>query len=170
MSRPASQQKQAADGKTPAVRQARLVAVIFGGIFLLLIVAFAAMVFFVQDEARLNPVGPIRAEPGADRGGLVFRGTANIWDVRGRMTQNGTREVSFSFDLIGPTAQPAPPSLDFALFLDMPNSDMPAIPVPHLITGMGSYAATVKLPVDGRWRLRMVFPEITGVFEFDVAP
>jgi hypothetical protein len=150
-----------------ATKQARLIVSIIGGLFLLLIVGFVSMVFFVQHEARLNPVGPIAAAPGAEKGGLVFQGTANIWEVRGRMTQGQDRQVHFSFDLIGPTGQPAPPSLDLALALDMPDQAQAPIALTHRLTGPGSYAASTTLPTPGRWRLRITFPEITGIFEFD---
>ncbi|MDG3065272.1 AAA family ATPase [Thauera mechernichensis] len=152
----------------PAARQARLVALIVGGLFLLLIVAFVAMVFTVRDEARLNAVGPIPPAPGAERGGLVFHGTANIWEVRGRMTLDAERQVSFSFDLIGPTAQPAPATLAFDLSLDMPDHDRAPIPLQHTLAGPGSYVAKAALPEPGRWRLRLQLPEITGLFEFEV--
>lgn len=152
----------------PAARQARLIALVLGGLFLLLILGFIAMVFTVRDEARLNAVGPIAAAPGAERGGLVFHGTANIWEVRGRMTLDEQRQVRFSFDLIGPTAQPAPPALEVALSLDMPDRDRAPIPLPHTLTGPGGYAASALLPEPGRWRLRLQLPEITGLFEFEV--
>lgn len=155
---------------TAEVRRARWVAVVFGGLFLLLIIGFVAMVFFIQSEARLNAIGPIAPAPGAERGGLVFTGTANVWEVRGRMTQGAGRQVQFSFDLIGPNGQPAPRSLELGLSLDMPGQDMPAVPLAHTLTGIGSYAASATLPQSGRWRLRMAFPEITGVFEFEVEP
>ncbi len=152
----------------PAATQARLIASIVGGLFLLLIVGFVAMVFFVQDEVRLNAVGPIAPAPGAERGGLVFQGTANIWEVRGRMTIDSGHNVRFAFDLVGPTGQPAPPSLDLKLSVDMPDRDMPARPLPLTRTGIGSYVAIASALPPGRWRLRMDFPEIDGVFLFDV--
>lgn len=151
-----------------AVSQARLVALIVGAAFLILIGGFVAMVFFVQDEARLNAVGPIAAAPGAERGGLIFQGTANIWEVRGRMVIDAERRVRFGFDLVGPTGQPAPQSLDFYLELDkVERDDVPPLRLTHRITGPGSYIASADLPSEGRWRLRMMFEQITGVFEFD---
>lgn len=152
----------------PAVRQARTIAVVFGALFLLLILGFASMVFFVQNEARLNAIGPIAATPGAERGGLVFHGTANIWEVRGRMTLDARRQVRFEFDLVSPTGQAAPAGLDLRLMLDMPDRDNSTIAVAASHSLQGSRVATAILPEAGRWRLRMVFPEITGVFEFDV--
>lgn len=151
-----------------ATRQARLIAGVIGGVFLIMVIGFVSMVFFIQEEARLNAIGPIAASPGAEHGGLVFRGTANIWDVRGRMTLNNDRQVRFAFDLVGPTAHPAPPNLPFNLALDMPDSDMLPLPLSRARTGPGSYVATAMLPEPGRWRLRIEFEEITGVFEFDV--
>ena len=164
--RPSSSKNTPSEG---AISQARMVALLLAGAFLLLVSAFGAMVFFVQDEARLNAVGPIAAGPGAERGGLVFRGTANIWDVRGRMVIDAERNVHFAFDLVGPTAQPAPASLPFHLELDkVERDDLPPMRISHRLTGLGSYAASAALPSAGRWRLRMVFEGITGVFEFDV--
>ena len=151
-----------------AVTQVRLVALLVAAAFFLLVGAFVTMVFFVQDEARLNAVGPIAAGPGAERGGLVFHGTANIWEVRGRMVIDAERRVRFGFDLIGPTGQPAPTSLEFRLELDkVAHDDRPPMPLVHRLTGPGSYIASAELPSAGRWQLRMVFPEITGVFDFD---
>ena len=42
---------------------------------------------------------------------MVFHGTANIWEVRGRLTQDAARQANFAIDLIGPTGQPAPADL-----------------------------------------------------------
>lgn len=151
-----------------AVSQVRIVALLVAGAFFVLVGAFVAMVFFVQDEARLNAVGPIAAGPGAERGGLIFHGTANIWEVRGRMVIDANRRVRFGFDLVGPTGQPAPRSLDFYLELDkVERDDVPPMRLTHQVTGPGSYVASADLPSEGRWRLRMVFEEITGVFEFE---
>lgn len=151
-----------------ATTQARWIASLVGGAFLLLIIGFVAMVFFVQDEVRLNAVGPIAAGPGAERGGLVFQGTANIWEVRGRMTSDTARNVRFAFDLVGPTGQPAPASLDLSLRVYMPDREADARTLPLARTGIGSYVATASSLEPGRWRLRMTFPEIDGVFHFDV--
>lgn len=153
---------------TEAARGVRLVAIAIGTFFLLLTAGFVAMVFFVQDEARLNAVGPIAPGPGAERGGMVFRGTANIWDVRGRMTLDAERQVRFDLDLVGPTSQPAPSSLEFRLVLDMPEQTLAPL-YPRIIrTGPGSYAASAPLPHAGQWRLRIELPEIAGVFLFMV--
>ncbi|MGL1834683.1 FixH family protein [Rhodocyclaceae bacterium SMB388] len=160
--------RNAAPRREPAATQARVIAAVVGSLFLVLILGFVAMVFFVQDEVRLNPVGPIAPAPGAERGGLVFRGTANIWDVRGRMTVDAQRNVRFDFDLVGPTGQPAPASLELRLSLDMPEHDMAARALALTRTGVGSYVATASALQPGRWRLRMDFPEIDGVFLFDI--
>lgn len=170
MTRPAPQPKTATAATPAAVRQARIVAAMLGALFLLLIIGFTTMVFFVQSEARLNAIGPIAPAPGAERGGLVFRGTASIWDVRGQMTLNAERRVTFSFGMIGPGGQPAQPELDFTLALDMPDQEMTPIALPYTMTGIGNYAASTTLPAAGKWRLKMAFPEITGVFVFDVEP
>jgi hypothetical protein len=149
-------------------RGVRVVAVVVGMGFLLLVLAFVMMVFFVHDEARLNAVGPIAPSPGAERGGLVFTGTANVWEVRGRMTLNDERQVRFDVDLVGPTAQPAPDTLDVRFALDMPEHDMEALRPQLRRAGPGGYVATAALPHPGQWRLQIELPEITGVFLFDV--
>lgn len=151
-----------------AARGVRRVAIAVGTLFLLLVSGFLAMVFFVHEEARLSAVGPIAPGPGAERGGLVFRGTANIWEVRGRMTLDAQRQVRFGLELIGPTGQPAPASLDFRIELDMPDHDMTPLRPGVVRTGPGAYAASTALPHPGQWRLRIELPEITGVFLFDV--
>jgi hypothetical protein len=151
-----------------AARRIRFVALAIGSAFLLLALAFVMMVVFIQDEARLQAVGPISAEPGAERGGVVFRGTVNIWEVSGRMTVDARRQVRFVFDLRGPTGQPAPASLDLAVALDMPAHEMSALRPALMPSGPGSFTAAATLPMRGQWRLRMEFPELTGVFLFDV--
>lgn len=158
-------------GSREAVSQARVVALLVAGAFFLLVGTFVAMVFFVQNEARLNAVGPVAAGPGAERGGLIFRGTANIWEVHGRMVIDAERRVRFGFDLVDPSGQPAPRSLDFYLELDkVGRDDVPTMRLAHQITAPGSYIASAALPSEGLWRLRLVFDEITGVFEFESEP
>lgn len=149
-------------------RQARLLAIVVGGVFLALVIGFVSMVFFVRDETRLNAVGPIAAAPGAEQGGMVFHGTVNVWEVRGRMTVDAEREARFALDLRGPTSQPAPPTLQFDLSLDQPGTERPPIPLRHASAGPGSWVASAPLPEPGRWRLRLALPEISGVFEFEV--
>lgn len=157
------QSNQPSDSATSKVR---FVALAVAAAFFLLIGGFVAMVFFVQDEARLNAVGPIAAGPGAERGGLVFRGTANIWEVRGRMIVDAQGQATFAFDLVGPTGQPAPTSLEFHVELEKVSGGQPTVRLPHRLTGIGSYTTSALLSSPGPWRLRLVFPEITGVFEF----
>jgi len=154
------------DTASSATRKVRLVALIMAGTFFILIGAFVAMVFFVHDEARLNADGPIAAAPGAERGGLHFRGTANIWEVRGRMVIDAQGMAHFAFDLISPTGQPAPTSLDFHVELERGDRSQPPARIPLRLTGVGSYMTSAQLSSPGPWRLRIVFPEITGVFEF----
>lgn len=149
-------------------RGVRVVAVAIAAVFFLLIGSFILMVFFIQDEARLNAVGPIAPAPGLERGGLVFAGTANIWEVRGRMTIDERRHVRFAFDLVGPAGVPAPDTLAFDVALDMPEHDMPPLQLAVTRTGAGSYVAGAPLPRTGQWRLNIILPEITGVFVFDV--
>lgn len=146
----------------------RIAAIVIAGAFLLLIVAFMAMPFLKHDEARLNAIGPVAPGPGYERGGVVFSGTASTWEVKGRMAVDAQRRVHFAFDLISPTGQPAPASLQPRLALDMPDRDLPPLRPQVSREGAGSYAATSPLPVDGQWRLRIELPEIAAVLLFNV--
>ena len=136
---------------TSAARGARVLVGIIGGGFLLLIAAFVGMIFFVHHEARLNAVGPIAAAPGAERGGVVFHGTANIWEVRGRLTQDAARQANFAIDLIGPTGQPAP--ADLALRLALEHADgtgtdpVPSVALTRSIVGRSPASSSCQ----SRW-------------------
>lgn len=143
---------------------------IIGGLFLLLIGAFVGMIFFVHHEARLNAVGPIAAAPGAERGGVVFHGTANIWEVRGRLTQDAARQASVAIDLVGPTGQPAPADLALRLGLERADDSGTARALDHRLIRPGSLVATSAPLEAGRWRLRITLPEIEAVQEFRVEP
>ena len=151
-------------------RGARLLVGIIGGGFLLLIAAFVGMIFFVHDEARLNAVGPIAAAPGAERGGVVFHGTANIWEVRGRLTQDAARQANVAIDLVGPTGQPAPADLALRLSLEPADGAGSAQALAHRLVGPGSVVASSAPLETGRWRLRIALPEIEAVQEFRVEP
>ena len=155
---------------TSAARGARVLVGIIGGGFLLLIAAFVGMIFFVHHEARLNAVGPIAAAPGAERGGVVFHGTANIWEVRGRLTQDAARQANFAIDLIGPTGQPAPADLALRLALEHADGTGTAQALEHRLIGPGSLVASSAPLETGRWRLRITLPEIEAVQEFRVEP
>lgn len=152
---------------TGDARATRIVAIALAASFLLLIVAFVLMAFTAQGDIRLNAVGPVARATGAERGGLVFHGTANIWEVRGQMTQNAADGVTFEFNLIGPTGQPPPPELPLSLTLERPDGSGSSIPLVLAQTGLGAYRSTGILPESGQWRLRMVFPEVVAVFDFD---
>jgi hypothetical protein len=154
----------------PAARGARVIVGIIGGLFLLLIAAFVGMIFFVHHEARLNAIGPIAAAPGAERGGVVFHGTANIWEVRGRLTQDASRQASVAIDLVGPTGQPAPADLALSLGLERAEDSGAAHTLDHRLIRPGSLVATSAPLEAGRWRLRITLPEIEAVQEFRVEP
>ena len=151
-------------------RGARLLVGLIGGLFLLLIAAFVGMIFFVHDEARLNAVGPIAAAPGAERGGVIFHGTANIWEVRGRLTQDAARQASFAIDLVGPTGQPAPAELALSLGLERGDDRGAAQALDHRLVRPGSLVATSAPLEAGHWRLRITLPEIEAVQAFRVEP
>lgn len=165
-SAPTAGQAAAASG----ARSARLLVGLIGGVFLLLIAAFVGMIFLVHDEVRLNAVGPIAAAPGAERGGVVFHGTANIWEVRGRLTQDNARQVSFAIDLVGPTAQPAPAGLQLSLSLERTDGTGTPIPLDHRLVRPGSLVASSAPLETGPWRLRLTLPEIEALQEFSVEP
>ncbi len=151
-----------------AARSVRFTALAIAVPFLLLVIAFVVMAFIVRDEARLNPVGPVMPAPGAERGGLVFKGTANVWEVNGRMAIDAERRAHVSFNVRGPAGQPPSPDFPAQVALDMPEHTMEALRPTTSWVGPGAYVATAALPMDGRWRLRIEFPEITGVFLIDV--
>lgn len=154
----------------PGARGARWLVGLVGGAFLLLIAAFVSMVFLAQDEVRLNAVGPIAAAPGAERGGVVFHGTANIWEVRGRLTQDGARRALLAIDLVGPTSQPAPAGLPLRLELERVDGTGAAVALEHRLVRPGSLVATSAALEPGQWRLRIALPEIEAVQEFSVEP
>jgi len=154
----------------PGARGARWLVGLVGGAFLLLIAAFVGMIFLAQDEIRLNAVGPIAAAPGAERGGVVFHGTANIWEVRGRLTQDAARQANFAIDLVGPTGQPAPADLALRLSLEPADGAGSAQALAHRLVGPGSVVASSAPLETGRWRLRIALPEIEAVQEFRVEP
>lgn len=153
-----------------SARATRIIAVSLALAFLLLIASFMIMPLIAHHDIRLNAVGPVGRSVGAERGGLVIQGTANIWEVRGQMTQNANDGVTFAFRLIGPTGQPAPPDLALSLSLERPDGTHPSQPLALQQAGMGAYVATGTLPQDGKWQLKMVFPEVVASFEFDRLP
>lgn len=153
-----------------AARRARLTAVTIGAAVLLLVGAFVLMVVFVQDEVPLNAAGPVAPAEGFDRGGLVFVGTVNVWEVRGRMLEDSSGQVAFVFDLVGPSGQPAPDTLDMQLYLAAPGSEPPGQPLRWATLGGGRYTAGAQLPAAGRWEFRIAFPGIAGVFAFEGGP
>ena len=154
----------------PGARGARWLVGLVGGAFLLLIAAFVGMIFLAQDEIRLNAVGPIAAAPGAERGGVVFHGTANIWEVRGRLTQDGARRALLAIDLVGPTSQPAPAGLPLRLELERVDGTGAAVALEHRLVRPGSLVANSAPLEPGPWRLRIALPEIEAVQEFSVEP
>lgn len=154
----------------PGAPGARWLVGLVGGAFLLLMAAFVSMVFLAQDEVRLNAVGPIAAAPGAERGGVVFHGTANIWEVRGRLTQDSARQALLAIDLVGPTSQPAPAGLPLRLELERVDGTGAAVALEHRLVRPGSLVATSAALEPGQWRLRIALPEIEAVQEFSVEP
>ena len=101
---------------------------------------------------------------------MVFHGTANIWEVRGRLTQDDARQVSLAIDLVGPTAQPAPAGLQLSLSLERADGTGTPIPLDHRLVRPGSLVATSAPLETGQWRLRLTLPEIEALQEFSVEP
>lgn len=153
-----------------AARRARLTALAVGAAVLLLVGAFVLMVIFVQDEVPLNAAGPVAPAEGYDRGGLAFVGTINVWEVRGRMLEDSSGEVAFVFDLVGPSGQPAPNTLNMQVYLAAPGSEPPGQLLRWAALGSGRYTTGARLPAAGRWEFRIAFPEIAGVFAFEGGP
>ena len=155
-----------------AARSARLVALALAVPFLLLIAAFVALPFFRHDEVPLNAIGPIGARDGAAHGGVVFRGTANIWEVRGQLFEDRGRRIHVTLALIGPGGQPPDPpgpALSASLHpLAADGSEGAAQPAPLAQAGAGQYSFSATLPQSERWRLRLAFPEVRAVFDFSL--
>ncbi|MCB1900286.1 AAA family ATPase [Cognatazoarcus halotolerans] len=149
-----------------SARATRWMVAIAGGLLLLLVAGFIAMVVFVKDEVKLNAIGPVGRGPGAERGGLVFQGTLNVWEIHGRMAIDAGNRAHFELDMRGPSGQPAPPDLDFSLALAAADGSRPPLPMPHKAGGFGSYTADVQLPAAGPWQLRVAFPGVTGILGF----
>ena len=151
-------------------RSARLVALALAIPFLLLIAAFIALPFFRHDEVPLNAIGPIGVRDGAAHGGTVFRGTANIWEVRGQLFEDRGRRIYVTLALIGPGGQPpdppGPPLVVTLHPLAADGSEGAALQPPLASSGAGQYSLSTTLPASGRWRLRLEFPEVRAVFGF----
>lgn len=153
-----------------ATRQTRLLILVLGVFSLALVGGLISMVFLVSDEVRVNAVGPIAPTVGAERGGLVFKGTIGVWEINGRQIANAARQVHFLIDLIDPVGQPAPPTLEIGLLLDPPESGLPSVPLTPVRVGPGRYTASAELPANGRWLLRIQLSSLTGLFHFQVDP
>ena len=126
------------------------------------------MPFIAKDEIPLQAVGPVAATPGAAQGGIVFRGTANVWEIRGQMTEDTGRKVRFDFQLMGPTGQPPSDDLPVGLTIEPVDASAPAVALSLQVHGMGRYSSVeTSLPSAGRWRLRVMLPEVQALFEFD---
>ncbi|MCC5794866.1 MAG: hypothetical protein JJT85_09040 [Chromatiales bacterium] len=158
------------DSQSPAAsaRRARLFAAAAGLSMVGLVGAFVLMTIFIQEEVPLLAAGPVLPSEDFPRGGLVFVGAVNVWEVQGRLLRGEGREVTFALDLTGPTGQPAPTMLDFELSLLRPGYDKVQIPLPHRALGPGRFIASARLPEAGDWQLRLQLPDIAGVFSFEV--
>ena len=153
-----------------SARQTRMIVLVIGVVSLALIGGLISMIFFVADEVTVPAVGPVPPGPGAERGGLVFKGTVGLYEINGRQTADASRRVRFDMELTGPSGQPPPPTLEMRWVLDLPDSGLPEIPVVPSRVGTGRYTGIAQLPVDGQWRLRIQTPIVTGRFMFYVDP
>jgi hypothetical protein len=141
---------------------------VIGGLSLALIGAFIAMIFFVQDEVPLHAVGPVPPGPGAERGGLVFQGTVNVWTVNGRVALDAERNAHVAVALTTTSGEPAPARLPLGLALDMAGAEGTRLAMPHRLVAPGNYIASTQVPSAGHWRLRVELPEVTGILKLDV--
>lgn len=151
-----------------AARQARVVALVIGGLSLALIGAFIAMIFFVHDEVPLHAVGPVPPGPGAERGGLVFQGTVNIWTVNGRVALDAERNARVAVALTTTSGEPAPATLPLGLAFDSADPEGPKLQMRQQLIAPGNYVANTQLPGAGHWRLRVELPEVTGILKLEV--
>ena len=151
-------------------RQTRMIVLVIGVLSLALVGGLISMIFFVADEVTVPAVGPVPPGPGAERGGLVFKGTVGLWEINGKQTADASRRVRFAMELTGPSGQPPPPTLEMRWVLDLPDSGLPEIPVAPSRVGAGRYTGIAQLPVDGQWRLRIQTSIVTGRFMFYVDP
>ena len=153
-----------------SARQIRIFVLVIGVLSLTLVGGLISMVFFVSDEVTVRAVGPVPPGPGAERGGLVFKGTVGLWEINGRQMADASRRVRFDMELGGPSGQPPPPDLEMRWVLDLPDSGLPKISVTPSQVGPGRYTGTAQLPADGQWLLRIQTPVVTGRFKFFVDP
>ena len=153
-----------------SARQIRMFVLVIGVLSLALVGGLISMVFLVSDEVTVPAVGPVPPGPGAERGGLVFKGTVGLWEINGRQTADASRRVRFAMELTGPSGQPPPPTLEMRWVLDLPDSGLPEISVTPSRVGSGRYTGTAQLPADGQWHLRIQTPVVTGRFKFYVDP
>jgi hypothetical protein len=147
----------------------RWIALGLGLAIILLVALFLAIPYLATDETRLNVTAPIAPAPGLERGGWHLAGTVHVWQVSGRLTIDAQRRVQASFDLIGPGGWPPPEGFAPRMVLDMPEHGMEVLRPRLVRVGPGSYVADASLPMDGRWRLSLELPEVTGVFAFDTS-
>jgi len=153
-----------------SARQLRLFVLVIGVLSLAVVGGLISMVFLVGDEVTVRAVGPVPSGPGAERGGLVFKGTVGLWAINGRQTVDASRRVRFDMELSGGSGQPPPPNLEMRWVVDLPDSGLPKIPVTFSQVGAGRYTGTAQLPADGQWLLRIHTPVVTGRFKFFVDP
>lgn len=153
-----------------ATRSTRLIALLIGLSFLALIAAFVVIAFNASDEVPLNAVGPVARSAGAEKGGVVFRGTANIWEVRGQLTQDADGRATVSLQLIGPTGQPPARSLALSASLQRPDQHDTAQPLALSPQGPGQFAGQSAPLAAGPWQLRLHFPEVVARFSFTAEP
>ncbi len=149
-------------------RIARMLALGVGAGFLLLIGAFLAVPFLTPDQTRLNAVAPITPAPGLERGGHAFAGTVGSWDVTGEVTIDAGRQARIAIDVTRPGGEPVPATLPVRFALDMPEHAMAVLRPTVARAGAGFYVAQFRLPMAGRWRLHLEFPEESGLFDFEV--
>src|SRR5210317_736780 len=85
-----------------SARQIRMFVLVIGVLSLAVVGGLISMVFLVSDEVTVRAVGPVPTGPGAERGGLVFKGTVGLWEINGQQTANAARQVRFDIQMSGP--------------------------------------------------------------------
>ena len=151
-------------------RAARILAVGVGVGFLILVASFVAIPLLAPDQVTLQTVGPVAPGPGMERGGRAFAGRLHPWEITGEVTVDAERWAQVSFEITPTTGNPAPTGPTARLVLDMPDHAMESLEPALSQKDTGAYHAQARLPMDGRWRLHVLLPEGTGVFDFDVIP
>lgn len=78
------------------------------------------------------------------------------------------RQARITIDVTRAGGEPVSATLPVRLALDMPEHAMAVLRPTVARAGAGAYLAQSRLPMAGRWRQHLEFPEGNGLFDFDV--